>query len=62
MQKRQLKEQHYFILILTAIISITGLEALVLLKGINGVIFVGVVAVIGGLVGYEVRRHHKRKP
>lgn len=44
---------------ITAIIAITLLDTVALLRGINGAILMAALALIGGLAGYEVRRHHR---
>lgn len=41
-------------IIITGIICIAGLEAMALYKGINGTIFVLVVAVLAGAIGVTV--------
>lgn len=38
-----------------AITGIVILESIALLKGINGVLLTGVIALIAGLAGYEIR-------
>jgi len=38
-----------------AIIGLVILESIALSKGINGVVFAGVAAAIGGLGGYEIK-------
>jgi len=40
--------------VVTAIICLTGLEALALFKGINGTLFTVIAAIIAGLAGYVV--------
>ncbi len=52
------RDRFYFITIMSAMGCITILELYALSKGIDGAIFMGALALIGGLVGYEVKKHH----
>lgn len=40
---------------IVAMICITGLEALALVKGVNGAVFGIVIAALAGLGGYELK-------
>ena len=44
---------------LAAIVGIIILDSLALWQGVDGVILMSALALIGGLAGYEVRKHHK---
>jgi len=46
---------------ITAMVCITALEAVALFQGINGTVFMLVVAALAGLGGYEVGLY-KEKP
>jgi len=43
------------LIILAAIVSITILEGIALLKGIDGALFMSSLALVGGLAGYELK-------
>lgn len=48
------------ITVIVGILSLTVLEAIALLKGINGSLFAGTTALIGGLSGFTIGRRNKR--
>ncbi|MBA7663819.1 hypothetical protein ES703_71867 [subsurface metagenome] len=43
-----------------AILAITGLETLALIKGVNGALFGLVITIIAGLAGYNVKELMRR--
>lgn len=44
-----------------AIIVLGALEAIALLQGVDGIIFTGVAAIIGGLAGYGIKTVKEKK-
>lgn len=49
------------LVIITAMICIAGLEALAIIKGVNGAIFGLAITAIAGLGGYEIKVLRERK-
>jgi len=50
------------LLLIVAILCITGLEAIALLKGIDGAVLSSVFSVIGGIVGYAFGKTPQFQP
>jgi len=44
-----------WLVVITAIVCLAGLEAYALHLGINGVLFSGIAVIIGGLAGYKAK-------
>ena len=60
MSRKRKPFKGYFSTVIIAIIGIVVLDGIALAKGIDGVILMTSLSIIGGLAGYEVRKHHKK--
>ena len=50
------------VVVIVAMVCITALEAIALLKGIDGTLLSTVIAVLAGLVGYKYGRAQETQP